>query len=333
MKEKINVGGRWVGNGEPSLIIAEIGSNHDGKLDQARELIDVASESGADVVKFQVYRTENLYSEDDPLFAMMKASELPREWIGELAEYTKNKNLTFLASVFDEESVDLLDNIGVPAYKWASSETVNLPLLRYAACKKKPMLVSTGMCDLADIHDAIEVIYSCGNPDVILLHCAALYPPRPQQVNLRAMDTLREAFQLPVGFSDHTLGIEIPIAAVARGACVIEKHFTLSRKFKGPDHSYALEPDELKRMVHAIREIEQSLGSPLKQILREEKETGRRVSIFAKVNIPTSTKITKEMVVIKRPGLGIKPKFLGVVIGSEAKKNIEKGEAITWNMI
>ena len=333
MKNKVQIGDRWVGEDESTFVIAEIGSNHDGKLEQAKELIDIAAESGADAVKFQLYHTENLYTKKAPLFAVMKANELPKEWVGELVHYTKSKNIYFLASPFDEESIDFLDEGGIPAYKWASSETVNLPLLRYAAKKQKPMLISTGMCDLSDVDAAVEVVYSCGNQDIVLLHCVALYPPKPRQVNLRAMDTLRKAFHLPVGFSDHTMGIAVAITAVARGACVIEKHFTLSRKLKGPDHAYALEPRELKEMVSAIIEAEQSLGSPLKQMLPEEKEIGRRTSIFARVNIPEGTRITKEMVAIQRPGKGIKPRFLDLVIGSKATKPISKGEAITWDMI
>ena len=333
MREKIKIGDRWVGKGEPTFIIAEVGSNHDRKLDQARALIDIASDSGVDAVKFQLFKAEHLYSKEDPFFAVMKANELPQEWVEELAEYANSRGLIFLASPFDEESVDYLHEIDVTAYKWASSETVNLHLLKYAAAKKKPMLISTGMCDLADIQEAIDIVYSTGNEDVLLLHCIALYPTKPNQVNLRMMDTLRDAFHLPVGFSDHTMSIVIPAAAVARGACVIEKHFTLSRKLKGPDHPYALEPDELKQMVRAIRDVDASLGSPIKKMILEEAKNARRNSVIAKVNIPRGTKFTKDMVIVKRPAYGIKPKYLEIVIGREAKRDIKKDEAITWEMI
>lgn len=335
MTEKIKVGDRWIGEGEPTFVVAEVGSNHDGKLEQAKRLIDIASDSGADAVKFQIYRTENLYSKEDSLFAMMKANELPREWVEELAIYAKSRRLTFLASPFDEESIDHLYKIGVPAYKWASSETVNLPLLRYAASKKKPMLIATGMCDLADVYEAVEIVYSVGNQNIILLHCTSLYPSKPHQVNLRVMDTMRDAFHLPVGLSDHALGFVITVAAVARGACTIEKHFTLSRKLKGPDHSYALEPGELKQMVRAIREVEESLGSPIKKMLREEEEMARlsRRSIIAKVDIRKGGRLTENMLITKRPGYGIQSKFLDIIIGREAKSNIQKDDIITWEMV
>ena len=333
MTAKIKIGERWVGEGEPTFIIAEVGSNHGGKLHQAKKLIDVAAEGRVDAVKFQLFKAENLYSENDAMFAVMKANELPQAWVGELAEYAKSRGLMFIASPFDEESIDHLYKVGVPAYKWASSETINLPLLRSAASKKKPMLIATGMCDLADIGAAVEVVYAAGNRDIVLLHCTALYPAKPSQVNLRMMDTMKDVFRLPVGLSDHTLGFVITVAAVARGACVIEKHFTLSRKLPGPDHSYALEPNELKQMVDAIRDVEDSLGSPIKDMLPEEKAVGRRESVAAAVNITKGAKLTKDMVLVKRPALGIKPRFLDVVIGMKTKRDIKQGEPITWDML
>lgn len=348
MREKVKIGDRWVGEGEPTFIIAEAGANHDRKLGQAKQLIDVAVDAGADAVKFQVYSAETMYSRKTPQFSylkeleagkstydILKDIEIPREWLGELAKYCRDKGIIFLASPFDREAVEQLYAVGVPAYKWASFEIVDLPLLKYASNKGKPMLLSTGMCNLADIQEALEAVYSTGNEDVILLHCTSLYPTKINQVNLRMMDTMKNTFHLPVGLSDHTLGITVPIAAVARGACVIEKHYTLSRKLKGPDHPFALEPEELKQMVRAIREVEESLGSPIKQMIPDEEEMARlgRRSIIARVNIPKGTKITEDMLIIKRPGYGIKPKFLDMVIGREAKKNIEKDDIITWEMV
>lgn len=267
---------------------------------------------------------------------MFKANELPREWLGELAEYTRSKGLVFLATPFDKEAVDLLQAVGIPAYKWASQEIVDLPLLKYAGSKGKPMIVSTGVCNLADIQDAVDALYSVHNEDIVLLQCTSLvqYPAKAHQVNLRMMDNIRDAFQLPVGLSEHTLSTVIPAAAVARGACIIEKHFTLSRTLKGPDHSFALEPHELKEMVRTIREVETSLGSSIKRMLPEEEEVavhGR--SLIAKNNIAKGTIITEDMIIIKRPLYGIKPKFLDIVIGREAKKDIEKGDGITWDSI
>ena len=334
MMKKIGIGDRWVGEGEPTFVIAEVGANHDEKLGQARELIDIASDSGADAVKFQIFSAEKLYSEKTPQFAVLKANELPREWVGELVEYAKKRGIIFLATPFDKEAVDQLYETGISAYKWASFEIVDLPLLKYAASKGKPMLLSTGMCNLVDIQEAVDTVYSTGNKDIILLHCTCLYPTKPNQVNLRMMDTIRNAFHLPVGLSDHTLGITIPIAAVTRGACVIEKHFTLSRKLKGPDHPFALEPEELKQMVRAIREVEESLGSPIKKMIPDEEEkVSRRRSIIARTDIAKGTKLTQDMLIIKRPGKGIQPKFLDIIIGREVRRDIRKDEAITWDMV
>lgn len=348
MKKRIKICDRWVGKGEPCFIIAEAGSNHDRKLSQAKELIDVAAEAGADAVKFQTYSAETLYSKKTPQFSylkeleggkstyeIIKERELPREWQAELAEHAKEKGIIFMSTPFDKAAIDELDEIGVPVYKWASFEITDLPLLKYVASKGKPLIISTGMCNLADIQEALDTVRSAGNQNIILLHCISLYPTQPAQVNLRMMDTMRNAFHVPVGLSDHTMVISVPIAAVARGACVIEKHFTLSRKLKGPDHPFALEPNELKAMVKGIREVEESLGSSVKQMLKEEEEMARlgRRSIIAKVNIPKGAKITESMLIIKRPGLGIPPKFVDIVVGRTAKQDIEAEDIITWEMI
>lgn len=334
MANKIKVGDRWIGEGEPVFIVAEIGSNHDRTLGQARQLIEVAASAGVDAVKFQLFKAEALYPDkDDAMFKIMKSLELPWEWLDELVDYAKSFNLMFLASPFDREAVDILESLGVPAFKWASPETINLPLLRYAAAKNKPMLVATGMCDLADVTTAVEVIQSVGNQDIVLLQCTSLYPAKPSQINLRVMDTMRDTFHLPVGFSDHTLGFNITSAAVARGACVIEKHLTLNRNMEGPDHFYAIEPDELKQMVEVIRDVEKSLGSTVKDMLPEEKKVAKRESIVAAKDIPVNTVITKDLVTLSRPALGIKPRFLPAILGAKAKKHIEKGQAITWEML
>jgi N,N'-diacetyllegionaminate synthase len=348
MKEKVKIGDRWVGEGEPVIIIAEAGANHDRKLGQARQLIDIAVDTGADAVKFQVYSAETLYSRKTPRFSYLKESEgdkstfdilkdieTPREWLGELADYCHSKGITFLATPFDYEAVDQLDAVGVPAFKWASFEIVDLPLLGYAAAKGKPVLLATGMCNPEDIQDALDAVRAAGNEDIVLLQCTSLYPTQINQVNLRMMDTLKETFQLPVGLSDHSLGITVPIAAAARGACVIEKHYTISRKLKGPDHPFAIEPGELRQMVKAIREVAASLGSPVKQMLPEEAEMAKlgRRSVIAQTDIPRGTKITADMLIIKRPGYGIRPKYINDVIGREASQDIEKDDIITWEML
>jgi len=333
MNRIIKIGNRSIGNSKPVFIIAEAGSNHNQKLSQAKELIDAASESGVDAIKFQLFSAEELYSKNNPMFKVMKENEFPRGWLNILLDYAKKKDVIFLASPFDKKAIDLLVKAGSLAIKWASSETVNLRLLRYAALAKKPLLISTAMCNIADIYEAVEVARGAGNQDVALLHCTALYPTKPEDVNLSAMDTLRVAFGLPVGYSDHTLGIGVPIAAAVRGACIIEKHFTLSKKLKGPDHLYALEPGELKKMVEAIREAEKCFGSSVKEILPEEKKYARRESLVAKKDISKNVNLTKDMFLSSRPAGGVEPRFLNVVIEQKTKKNIKKGDLVKWEHI
>ncbi|NOR77698.1 MAG: N-acetylneuraminate synthase [Methanophagales archaeon] len=340
---KIKIGNKLIGAGEPCFIIAEAGSNHNGSLEQAKKLIDVAVASKADAVKFQIYKAESLYSRYTPEFSylkgqnvyeLIKSIETPREWLKELAGYCEDRNITFLATPFDFEAVDLLDKYA-PAFKIASFEITDLELLQYAARKGKPMIISTGMANLCEIEDAITAIKSVGTEDILLLHCNSLYPTPVEAVNLKAMETMRTAFKVPIGFSDHTLGIHIPIAAVAMGACVIEKHFTLSREMKGPDHSFAIESAELKELVRCIREVEKAKGTGIKkksELEGEGYEKARR-SIHAKVDILKETKITRDMLIIKRPGYGIKPKFIDVVVGREAKRDIKEDEWITWDAV
>jgi len=341
---KIKIGDQLIGDEKPCFIIAEAGSNHNGSLEQAKKLIDVAAEVKADAVKFQIFKAESLYSKYTPEFSylkgqntyeLIKSIETPREWIKELAEYCKKRGIIFLASVFDFEAIDILDKY-VPAFKIASFEITDLELLKYAAEKGKPMIISTGMANLGEIEDAITAIRSVGNENIILLHCNSLYPTPVGIANLRAIETMRTAFKVPVGFSDHTLGIHIPIAAVAMGACMIEKHFTLDRTLPGPDHSFAIEPDELKEMVRCIREVEKAKGSGIKEksdLESEEMYVKARRSIHAKVDIPKGTKITRDMLIIKRPGYGIKPKFIDMVVGREAKKDIREDEWVTWDAV
>jgi N-acetylneuraminate synthase len=349
--KKVKIGDRWIGEDEPCFIIAEAGSNHNRDFNQALKLIDVAVKAGADAVKFQTYSAEKLYSKKTPkmsylkkenlikegesVWDLIKRIEMPREWHKDLADYCTEKELVFLSTPFDLKAVDELEEVGVLAYKIASFEITHLPLLEHTAKTKKPIILSTGMADLSDIELALDVMYRQGNKNVILLHCAINYPPRYEDLNLRAMETMRQAFQLPVGFSDHTLGITSDIAAVALGASVIEKHFTLDRKLPGPDHPFALEPDELKSMVKAIRDTEKALGSQIKKHTEAEEEMYRlaRRSLVAACNIPKGAVITCEMIEVKRPGYGIPPKMLDIVVGRTAKVDIDEDDILTWEMV
>jgi len=341
--KKIRIGNKFVGVKEPTFIIAEAGSNHDGKLEQAKKLIDVAADAGADAVKFQTFLADKLVAKtsleeehiEKTMYDIFKKIELPREWLPELVEYANKRDLIFLSSTFDKEAVDLLEEIGVPAFKIASGELTNLPLLRYTAEKGKPLIVSTGASTLDEIKEAITVIKSVKNKNVILLHCVSSYPTAIEDANLKSMVTLQRTFQLPTGYSDHTLGIVAPLATVAMGAVMIEKHFTLDRSLHGPDHSYALEPQELKAMVESIRTVEKLLGSSVKQPTKAELENRRLAgrSIFAKRDIPVGTIITEEMLELLRPVIGLQPKYLEAVVGRKARTNIKQYEPITWDKI
>ncbi len=342
---KIKIGDHFVGNGEPTFIIAEAGANHNRDFYIAKELIDVAADAKANAVKFQTYSADTLYSKKTPVFSkdagikpydLIKNAELPRDWQPKLAKYAEKKGIMFLSTPFDYVAVDELDELNIPAFKFASFEIVDLELLKYTAAKQKPMIISTGMASLGDIEDAIATILSTGNDDIILLHCNSLYPTPPGVVNLKAMDTMHQAFRLPVGFSDHTTGIHLSLAAVAMGACVIEKHITLDRSLPGPDHPFAIEPDELKELVSCIRDIDTAKGNGIKQrcsLEDEEVYEKARRSIIAKCDIPVGVVITRDMVVVKRPGYGIVPKFMDVVVGRPARVNIKEDEWITWKMI
>lgn len=333
MKKIVKIGNKEVGEGKPTFIIAEAGSNHNQKLDKAKELIDIAAEAGVDAIKFQLFKAETLYPKNTPVYEILKGFEFLDEWLGELFDYSKELGLLFLASPFDTDAIDSLINFGASAIKIASSELTNFSLLKYASEKNKPLLVSVGMSDISDIAHALEVISSTGNNEVVILQCTALYPTQPQDVHLNVINRLKKTFCVPVGFSDHTISTIIPAAAVALGACVIEKHITPNRQLGDPDHFYATEPDELKEMVKAIREVELSLGSSYKEILPQEKELSRRTSIFAKVDIPKNTVISKDSLVIKRPLLGIKPQFYDSIIGMRAKKDIKKDVPIKWDFL
>ena len=237
--------------------------------------------------------------------------------------------------MFDRESADFLDRLGVPAFKVGSGEITNFPLLKHIARKKKPIILSTGMATLEEVKGALDAIKEEGAGEIVLLHCVSSYPAKIEDMNLKAMETLRNAFKLPVGLSDHSLGITIPIAATALGACIIEKHFTLDKNLPGPDHRASLEPDELKRMITAIRAVEKALGSGIKRPAKDEtenKKVGRR-SIVARVDIPVGVVITEAMLDIKRPGTGIEPKYLDKIAGRTAKFAIKQDDLINWRAL
>jgi sialic acid synthase SpsE len=266
---------------------------------------------------------------------MIKKLELSDDIFLELSGYSKKRGIIFLSTPFDEEGVNLLDRIGVPAFKIPSGEITNFPLLKKIAETKKPIILSTGMATLGEVEDAVQYLQKHGAQEIILLHCTTSYPAPIHSVNLRAMNTLRCAFQVPVGYSDHTEGITIPIAATAMGARVIEKHFTLDRSLPGPDHKASLGPQELKAMVLAIRDVESAFGDGIKRPCEEEaaiKKVARR-SIVARADIRVGNDLEASVLTLKRPGTGIEPRYLDLLIRKKAKKPISRDQVITWDMV
>ena len=342
---KVKIGDKVVGDGEPCFVIAEAGVNHDGDLSMAKRMIDAAKDAGVDAIKFQLFDPDKMVTpyaakagyqsdvEAETQLEMLRKLKLTENDVVELAKYAESKGLMFLCSAFDEESVDLLEEIGVPAYKIASSEITNHPLLEHVAAKRRPILLSTGMSTINEVREALDVIQRRGNNQVILLHCISEYPASVESLNLKVINLLRQTFKLPVGFSDHSLEVLAPAIAVALGACVIEKHFTLSRSLKGPDHKASLEPHELREMVRLIRLTERMLGDGIKRVTHGEEQIKLlvRKSIVAKRDIPAGSLITRDMLAFKRPAIGLEPSKLQLLIGRKARRHIKRDEAITLN--
>jgi N,N'-diacetyllegionaminate synthase len=328
------------------FIIAEAGVNHNGSLEIAKKLIDVASESGADAVKFQTFKAEKLVSKNtqkadyqkqttdktESQFDMIKKLELDLDTHKKLMAYCKTKSIMFLSTPFDHDSIELLETLGLEIFKIPSGEITNLPYLRHIGKLNKKVILSTGMADIGEIEDALDILTNSGTKkeNIIVLHANTMYPTPMEDVNLKAMVTIGNTFDVAYGYSDHTLGIEVDIAAVALGACCIEKHFTLDCTMEGPDHKASLEPDELKAMVKAIRNIELALGSSIKKTTLSEvtnKSAGRK-SIVAICEIKKGEILTEKNIAIKRPGTGISPMRWNEIIGTKASKNYTEDELI-----
>ncbi len=328
------------------FIIAEAGVNHNGSLELAKQLIDVAAASGADAVKFQTFKAEKLVSRNaqkadyqkqttdskESQYEMIKKLELDVNTHHQLMNYCQKKNIMFLSTPFDHDSIALLNDLGLEKFKIPSGEITNLPYLRAIGKLGKEIILSTGMADLGEIEDAMDILVASGTPKgkITVLHANTMYPTPMKDVNLRAMLTIGQAFSINYGYSDHTLGIEVPIATVAMGATCIEKHFTLDKNMEGPDHKASLEPHELKAMVTAIRHIEQALGSPLKQPTPSEipNMAVARKSIVASCNIKSGEVLSEKNLAIKRPGTGISPMRWDELIGTVAQRDYQEDEVI-----
>ncbi len=334
-------------DGHETVVIAEVGVNHNGSAQTALRMIDVAAATGAHIVKFQAFRSEKEISKhaakapyqvettsgDGNQLEMCKALELSGPVLAQMKGYCASIGMPFLCAAFDFESVDLLvHELEVPSLKIASSEVTNLPFLKYIGEKRKGVVLSTGASTLAEVGEAVEALRQAGCPELILLHCVSSYPAPHEQVNLRAMGTLRREFGLPVGFSDHTTGFDVAVAAAALGAAAVEKHFTLDRNMPGPDHRASVEPDELAALVRGVKVAHLALGSEVKR--PSECELANldliRKSLVAGANLGKGTRLTRQMIEIKRPRGGIEPRDLDRVVGRVLARDVEEDAPLTW---
>jgi N-acetylneuraminate synthase/N,N'-diacetyllegionaminate synthase len=347
--EPVEIAGRRVGPGQPCFFIAEAGVNHNGSLELACRLVGVAAQAGADAVKFQTFRAAELVSptapkadyqcqttgEEESQLQMLHRLELSESAHRDLMALARQQGVLFLSTPFEEASADFLESLGVAAFKVPSGEATNLPLLVHLARKGKPIILSTGMCTLEEVGQAVNAVQQTGNRQLVLLHCVSSYPANPAEANLRAMQTMAETFRLPVGFSDHSLGREVALAAVALGACVLEKHFTLDRSLPGPDHRASLEPHELQQLVSGIRNVEAALGDGRKRPQPGEANTAQvaRKSLVAAQDIRKGSTLTEAMIAIRRPGTGLPPQARAALIGRTARADIPAGTLLTMELV
>ena len=344
----MEIDNRSISNNSPPYIIAELSANHNGSIVRAFESILAAKESGADAVKIQTFTADTITIKSDrkefqiegglwdgsTLYDLYKEAETPYEWHKPLFDYAKKIGITIFSSPFDSTAVDLLEELNTPAYKIASPEIIDLPLIKYVAQTKKPMIISTGMANLDEISEAVRVARENGCQDLVLLHCISSYPAPFEQSNLRTIPDLTEKFNVLAGLSDHTMGTVVATTSVALGACVIEKHFTLSRADKGPDSEFSLEPDELKRLCQDTKIAWKSLGVAGYELKNSEENAQKhRRSLYFEKDIKAGEVITKAHVRSIRPGFGLPPKFEKEIIGKIAKKDIKLGTATSWKLI
>ena len=349
MNPFIKIKERSVGPGQPVYIIAEMSANHNQDFDLAVKIIEAAKEAGADAVKLQTFSPDTHTIQLDKeyfridagtqwdgrtLYDLYSEAYMPWEWQPELKKIADELNIDLFSAAVDPTSVDFLEEMGIPVYKVASFEMVDLPLIERMAKTGKPLIISTGMSTLAEIDEAVQTARKGGATEIILLKCTSSYPARPQEMNLRTIPHLSQAFQVPVGLSDHSLGYAITIAAIALGACVIEKHFTLSRKLPTLDGAFSLEPHEFKAMVEAVRTVEKALGTVHYGV--SEDEVSKRIfrrSLFVVKDVKAGEKLNQENVRSIRPGYGLHTKYLNIVLGRYASRDIERGTPLSWDLI
>lgn len=345
--KEIQIGKKLIGHGHPTYIIAEIGANFDKNLEKAKRLIDAAKEVGADCAKFQTFSTPKIVSEGGfsrmklqgvhgswgrTVSEVFKDAEFPREWHQEISDYCSKIGIDFSTSPYDFEAVDLCMELDVPFIKLGSGDITWLEMLGYIAEKGKPMMLATGDATMAEIDEAVRTIEATGNRKLILMQCITNYPSKIDSANVNVLKTYQSAFDILTGYSDHSPGPVVALASVVLGGCVIEKHFTLNKADKGPDHPHSMNPTEFKLMVDYVREIERAMGSTRKEVVEEEGETVfvQRRCLYAKKDIPIGKIIQTDDIDVLRPALGIPPKFKNVIIGKISKINIEAGQPLFW---
>jgi len=349
MRRQIVTQDRPVGPGEPVYIVAELSANHNQKFEQAVDMIRAAKRAGADAIKLQTYTPDTMTIdcakehfriskgtiwEGRNLYDLYAEAYTPWEWQPKLKEIASGLGLALFSTAFDPSAVDFLEEMGVPVHEVASFEIVDIPLIERMARTGKPLIISCGMATLAEIEEAVNAARNVGGTQIALLKCTSAYPSPPEEMNLGTIPHLAEAFDVPVGLSDHTLGIAVPVVAVALGACIVEKHFTLSRDTPGPDSAFSLEPHEFKAMVEAIRVAEKALGKVNYEI--GEREAASRVfrrSLFVVKNMKAGDVFTEENVRSIRPGNGLPPKFLRQILGRRASRDMPCGTPLSWNSI
>ena len=328
----LEIDGKKIGPHCPTFFIAEAGLNHNGDIKLAKKLIDEAKSSGASAVKFQTYQTEEFVRKSNKYFDLFKQAQLTYDEFGELSDYSKSQGITFFSAPFDIESADFLKKIGVPCFKIASSDLINIPLISHVAKMNLPMIISTGLATMNEVEQAVNCCLYEGNSKIALLHCIAHYPTIPEEANLDAIATMKEHFSCPVGYSDNGESTLVDLTAVSLGANLIEKHFTLDKKMEGPDHSFSIDPNGLKVLMKQIRTIEEIKGDGEKIPRRSELE-GRyfiRTSITTRNPIKKGETFSKENLGIKRPAEGIEPKYYEQILGRKAKRDLDLDSAIKW---
>lgn len=346
-QKEIKIGNRLIGRGQPTYIIAEIGANFDGSIEKAKKLIDAAKASGADCAKFQTFKAEKIVSEGGfsrmqlkgvhgtwgrTVSDVFKDVEFPREWHAEISDYCKQIGIDFSTSPYDYEAVDLCVKLDVPFIKIGSGDITWLDMLTYIAKTGKPLMLATGDATLSEIDEAVRTIEATGNNQLVLMQCITNYPSKIDSANVNVLQTYQKTFDVLTGYSDHSPGPVVALASVVLGGCVIEKHFTLDKTDKGPDHPHSMSPAEFKTMVDYVREIERAMGSTRKEVVEEESETVyvQRRCLYAKNDLKVGDIIKDEDIDVLRPALGIPPKYKNIIVGKTIKENVSAGQPLFW---